>query len=274
MPAILTLTSDFGLEDAYVGAMKGVILSAAPDVRLIDITHAVGPQDVMEAAWVLRQTVPLFPAGTVHLAVVDPGVGTRRRPIACTIAGHTFVGPDNGLFSLLLGADALGPDEPGTVVSLDRPEAWRVAEPSRTFHGRDIFAPVAARIASGCSLEEVGTPVAADSLVRLQWVRPLADDQGVRGWVMHIDRFGNAITNIPASLVEHHRGDRAVRCYAGSTILDDIGETYASVASGEPLVVVGSSGQLEVSVNAGNAAELLSLIKGSAVNIVFADRRP
>jgi S-adenosyl-L-methionine hydrolase (adenosine-forming) len=273
VPALLTLTTDFGLEDAYVGAMKGVVATHAPEVRVVDITHAVAAQDVMEAAWVLRQAVPYFPEGTVHLAVVDPGVGTGRRPIACRIAGHIFVGPDNGLFSLLLGPDVLGPEVPESVVALDRPSLWRTASPSRTFHGRDVFAPLAARLANGARLEDIGTPVPPDSLMRLQWVRPRADEQGVQGWVMHIDHFGNAVTNIPASLVDDHRAGREVRCYAGSTILDGIRETYASVASGEPLVLVGSTGHLEVSVNSGHAAELLSLIKGSAVSIVFGDRR-
>lgn len=272
---LLTLTTDFGTDDAYVAAMRGVIATLAPEVRTVDVTHAVAPQDVMEAAWALRQAVPFFPPGTVHLAVVDPGVGTSRRGIACRIAGHTFVGPDNGLFSLLLGEDALGPEAPEALVVLDRPEAWRTPDPSPTFHGRDVFAPVAARLAAGTPLEAVGSAADPASLVRLHWVRPRADEEGVQGWVVHVDRFGNAITNIPATLVAAYAGGRPLRCYAGSAILHGLRRTYADVAPGEPLLLVGSSGYLEIGINGGHAARLLSLAKGSPVSLVFGEpRRP
>lgn len=263
---LLTLTSDFGLADAYVAAMKGVILSIAPECRMVDISHGVAPQDVMGAAFVLRGAVPYFPEGTVHLAVVDPGVGSERRPIAARIDGQVFVGPDNGLFSLLLASGA----EPEAVVVLDRPAYWRTAEPSRTFHGRDIFAPVAAHLAAGRTLDEVGSR--AERLKRLHWVRPLADEQGLRGWVVHLDHFGNAVTNIPGALLAAHRDGRGTKCYVGSTILDGVHSAYSDVAEGEPLALVGSSGHLEISVNGGDAGRLLSIQKGSAVSIVFVDR--
>ena len=152
---------------------------------------------------------------------------------------------------------------------LDRPGFWRTPEPSRTFHGRDIFAPVAAHLAAGRTLDEVGSRT--DRLQRLHWVQPRADAEGLQGWVAHIDRFGNAITNIPASLLVAHRTGRPLKCYIGSTILDGVHETYADVDPGEPVVLVGSSGQLEVGVRDGDAAALLSIHKGSAVNIVFGD---
>jgi S-adenosyl-L-methionine hydrolase (adenosine-forming) len=265
---LLTLTTDFGLTDPYVAAMKGVILSIAPGVRMVDVTHGVGAQDVMGAAFVLRGAVPFFPEGTVHLAVVDPGVGSERRPIAARIGGQVFVGPDNGLFSLLLGAEPEA--EPEAVVVLDRPAFWRTAEPSRTFHGRDIFAPVAAHLAAGRALDEVGSR--AERLKRLHWVRPLADEQGLRGWVVHLDHFGNAVTNIPGALLAAHRDGRGVKCYVGSTILEGVHHAYSDVAEGEPLALVGSSGHLEVSVNGGDAARLLSIQKGSPVNIVSVER--
>lgn len=273
MPALITLTTDYGSTDHYVATMKGVIAAIAPSVQTIDVSHAVTPQDVMEAGWMLRQSVPYFPEGTIHLAVVDPGVGTARRAIACRMAGHVFIGPDNGLFSLLLGDDALGVEHPDVLVELDRPEFWRNSNPSSTFHGRDIFASVAAHIASGRSLEEVGTPLSPDSMVRLRWVLPLADSQGLQGWIVHIDHYGNAITNIPGQLIESFRKKRDIRCYAGAAIIDGISETYAEVEPGEPLAVIGSSGHLEVCVNRGNAADLLSLHRGSAINLVFSDRR-
>jgi S-adenosyl-L-methionine hydrolase (adenosine-forming) len=270
---LLTLTTDFGTQDAYVATMKGVIASVSREIRTIDITHSVGVQDVMAAAWLLLQAIPFFPPSSVHLVVVDPGVGTKRRAVACRIAGHTFVGPDNGMFSLLLGDDGLGPAAPEEVVVLDRPEWWRTPRPSHTFHGRDIFAPIAAHLACGHTLLEVGTPAPPASLVRMQWVRPRADEQGIQGWVVHIDRFGNAITNIPGALVEAYRAGRSIRCYAGATVLSGLSQTYADVETGEPLVLVGSSGNVEVSVNGGDASTLLSIRKGSAVQVVFVEPR-
>ena len=262
---LLTLTTDFGLDDAYVAAMKGVALSIDAGLRLVDLSHGIGPQDVMGAAFVLREAAPFFPPGTVHLAVVDPGVGTERRALALRIGEQFFVGPDNGLFSLLL--DGVQPD---AIVVLDRPAFWRTPTPSATFHGRDIFAPAAAHLAAGRALAEIGSPT--DEIKRLHWVQPLADDQGIRGWVVHVDRFGNAITNIPAALLAEHRGERSVKCYVGSTILAGVHRTYADVEAGEPVVLAGSSGLLEVGVRGGNAAQLLSIPNGGAVNVVFGDR--
>ena len=269
---ILTLTTDFGLDDAYLAAMKGTILSVAPDCRMVDLSHGVAAQDVMGAGFVLRGAAAYFPPGTVHLAVVDPGVGTDRHPIAARIGGQTFVGPDNGLFSLLLNPSPGSghASEPEAVVVLNRPDFWRTPAPSATFHGRDIFAPVAAHLAAGRTLAEVGTPTQA--FRRLHWVEPLADAEGIQGWVVHIDRFGNAVTNVPGDLLAARRAGRAFKCYVGSAILNGLHRTYADVDEGEPVALVGSAGLLEVSINGGNAARLLSIQKGSAVNVVFADR--
>ena len=264
--SIITLTTDFGLRDAYVAAMKGVMLSIHSEARLVDVTHQITPQDVMEAAFVLRQTVPFFPPETVHLVVVDPGVGTERRPIALRHGRHTFVGPDNGLFSLLLDEEP-----PEALVTLDREAYWRGGTLSTTFHGRDLFAPVAAHLAAGRALEEVGT--LAESLQPLHWALPIADDQGIRGWVVHVDHFGNAITNIPRPLFRSQQHDRPLKCFAGNAILHDVHPTYGAVPAGEPLLLFGSSGFLEIAVNAGNAADLLDIHKGTPVNVVFMDNR-
>lgn len=261
---ILTLTTDFGTRDAYVAAMKGVILSRCPDVRLVDVTHQITPQEVLEGAFVLQGAVAHYPAGTIHLVVVDPGVGTHRRAVALRHGDQRFVGPDNGLFALLL--DGAPPDE---LVVLDRPAFWRTPEPSATFHGRDIFAPVAAHLAAGRALTDVGTP--ADALEPMHWALPIADEQGVQGWVIHIDRFGNCITNISRSLFEERRAHRRVKCYAGSTVLKDVQTTYGAVAAGEALTLFGSSGFLEIAVNAGNAAKLLGIRKGASVSLIFVD---
>jgi S-adenosylmethionine hydrolase len=246
--------------------MKGTILSLEPRAHLVDITHQVTPQDIMEAAFVLRGAYPYFPPGSIHLAVVDPGVGTARRAVALRSNGHLFVGPDNGLFTLLL--DGAEPDE---AVVLDRPAFWRIPGPSTTFHGRDIFGPVAAHLAAGRTLAEVGTP--AEALTPLHWALPIPDDQGIQGWVVHLDRFGNAVTNIPHDLFLEQRRRRPMKCFIGNAILREVHPTYGAVAPGEPLVVFGSQGFLEVAVNAGNAAELLSIHKGAPVNIVFLDDR-
>jgi S-adenosylmethionine hydrolase len=248
--------------------MKGAMWQVLPAARLVDVSHAVAPQDVMEAAWVLGQTLPYYPAGTIHLVVVDPGVGTARRALAARLGEHVIVAPDNGLLPLV--ADIAGL-EPAEVVALDRPEYWRVPAPSDTFHGRDVFGPVAAHLASGRTLAEVGTPV--EDLTPLYWALPIADESGVRGWVVHVDRFGNCITNVRGEVLERHRAERPVRCYAGGAILDGLARTYADVADGEPLALIGSAGFLEISVNGGNAAALLALDKGHSVQIVFPDPR-
>jgi S-adenosylmethionine hydrolase len=279
LPAV-TLTTDFGLRDSYVAAMKGGMLSVEPRLRLIDVSHEVAPHDVMEAAFLLRQVVPFYPPGTIHLAVVDPTVGTDRRAVAARFQvhgrPHYFVGPDNGLLALLvegMAGDA-APAAGGVrgieaVVELDRPEFWRLARPSRTFHARDVFGPVAAHLAAGRALEDLGTPV--EELRHLLWAIPIADDEGVRGWVVHIDRFGNCVTNIPGELIEGDPRAVTAKCYVGGTVLRGIHRTYADVASGEPLMLVGSADFLEVGVNGGNAASLLTIRKGSPVDLVYGE---
>ncbi len=265
MAVIVTLTTDFGTRDGYVAAMKGAMLSARPGVTLVDVTHEITAQDVMEAAFVLRQVVPSFPAGSVHLAVVDPGVGTARRAIAARFEidgrAHTFVGPDNGILPLLAG------EAVREIAELDKPHAWHADPPSSTFHGRDIFGPVAARLASGATLAEVGTP--AESAAAMHWPLPRIDDQGVDGMVIHVDGFGNCITNITRADLEAHRQGRAFKCYAGSTVLQSHHHTYAEVGQGDPLSLFGSSGLLEIAVNCGDAAELLSLRRGASVSVIY-----
>ena len=286
MPRTLTLTTDFGTRDAYVAAMKGVMLNVCPGLRFVDVTHDISPQDVMEAAFVLRQAAPFFPEDTVHLVVVDPGVGTERKPVALRHDGRWFVGPDNGLFALVLGDDA-----PDAAVVLDEPAVWRTPAPSTTFHGRDLFAPAAAHLAAGRPLASLGSPL--NTLTPLRWAQPIADEEGVQGWTVHIDRFGNCITNVSRGLIEAHARsaadsaggapagatsapevsvfDQPVKCFVGSTILNAIHPTYGAVAMGEPLLLFGSSGFLEIAVNGGNAAELLGIRKGETVNLVFQD---
>lgn len=261
MPPIITLTTDFGTRDAYVAAMKGTIASMHPDARIIDITHDISPQDVMEAAFVLKQAYPFFPPDTVHVAVVDPGVGTARRGIAVQSGGQYFVGPDNGLLALVQDS----PFEEAVV--LDRPDFWRVKTPSSTFHGRDVFAPVATHLARGIKLTDMGSRI--ESLSPLHWALPIVDQQGFQGWVVHIDRYGNCITNVTAGDFVELRRDRGMKCITGGVILRELFSTYAEVDSGEPVLLANSSGLLEIAVNGGSAAQLFGIRKGASVKIVF-----
>lgn len=270
----ITLTTDFGTEDGYVAAMKGTILQICPEVQLIDVTHEISPQDVMETAFVLQTARPFFPDNTVHLVVVDPGVGTDRRAVALRHGSHWFVGPDNGVFPLVLNEEP-----PDAVVELDDPDAWRTTAPSATFHGRDIFAPAAGHLAAGAALNSIGSPL--ESLEPLRWAEPITDEQTVQGWVIHVDRFGNCITNIrrPTLAAALDRDEESlsvsdlppIKGYAGNTVVETVRPTYGAVAEGEPLLLFGSTGFLEIAVNSGNAAELLDIRKGDSVKLSFED---
>lgn len=262
MSAIITLTSDFGLQDSYVAQMKGEILKIAPQVRLVDVTHEIQPQDVRRAAIVLREIVPSFPAGTVHLAVVDPGVGSARRPVAVEMADQRFVGPDNGLFALIARDWP-----PRRVVQLDRPETWRARSDPRpqsyTFHGRDVFAPVAARCSLGIDLESLGT-LTTEPLCPIDWPDPQHRGNHLVGEVIAIDRFGNLMTNVPASWLQGARPD----CWTfriGQHSVAGLHCYYAEVDTQRPIALIGSSGLLEIAVRDGSAAHQWGVSVGNTV---------
>lgn len=257
---VITLTTDFGLEDYYVGAMKGVMLNIAPDARFVDISHEIPPQDIMAGAWVLQNTVDLYPENTVHLTVVDPGVGTERKPVALKIGDHFFVGPDNGLFSLLTK------DNDFEAVHLTNSDFWPSSQ-SNTFHGRDIFAPVAAHLSAGVELTELGEPL--NELETYRWASPVADKDGLEGWIIHIDKFGNLITNLSAGIIEEVIGQQNIKIYVGNTILTDIVDTFADVVEGEPAAYIGSSGMLEIAINKGDAQQMLGVKKGAQISLVL-----
>ncbi len=267
---MITLTTDFGTKDAYVAAMKGVMLGISPEARLVDVTHEISPQDVMEAAFVLREAIPYFPDGAVHLVVIDPGVGTERRPVALRAKGHWFVGPDNGLFPLVLNNAT-----PDAIVELNNRRRWRTETPSTTFHGRDIFAPAAAHLAAGRSLSDLGTAV--DTLTPLRWAQPRVDEDGIQGWIVHIDHFGNCITNISQALFDDHLPAHrsstasAFKCFVGNATFRQTHVTYGAVSEGDPLLLFGSSGHLEIAINGGNAADRLNLRTGDSVDVVYQD---
>lgn len=260
MRSIVTLTTDFGLQDYYVSAMKAVMLGIAPEVRLVDISHEVPDQDIMAGSWVLQNSAPLFPSNSVHLVVIDPGVGTDRNPIALKVDDQYYVGPDNGIFSLLTE------DKEFEAVRLTNSDYWHTKR-SNTFHGRDIFAPVAAHLSNGVPLNELGEPL--NELKTYRWASPIADKDGLQGWIIHIDKFGNLVSNLKESLIEDVIGDQSVKIYVGNMILDELLPTFGSVPEGEPVAYIGSSGMLEVGINKGDAAEMMSVKKGAPISLVL-----
>jgi S-adenosylmethionine hydrolase len=256
---IITLLTDFGLEDGYVAAMKGVIAGIAPDADVVDVTHLVPPQDVASGRFRLLTATPYFPPGTVHLAVVDPGVGTGRRAVAVrSSSGSLLVGPDNGL---LLGA--LEADPAVAAVELSEPRFWRTPSPSATFHGRDVFAPVAAHLARGVALEFLGPAVAPDSLVKLELPAWRAVPGGAEGAIQAVDGFGNLISNVPDMALSGHGAWTA--SIAGRTFTGR--RTYGDVPPGEALALVGSHGFVEIALCQGDARKALGGAIGTAVAI-------
>ncbi|HHS96708.1 MAG TPA: hypothetical protein ENK08_02230 [Chloroflexi bacterium] len=272
---VIALTTDFGTADGYVGVMKGVILSIVPEVHLVDLSHEIPPQDVRRAAFVLYTAVPFFPPGTVHLAVVDPGVGTERRAIAVQTPQGFFVGPDNGLFTYVL-AEA----EEWKAVGLEEP-AYRLPEVSGTFHGRDVFAPAAAHLARGVPLERLGSPVTDPVLLPLP--RLTVGEDRVEGEILHVDRFGNVITSV--GRLRWNGGDlvltpafrqaasslqfaaREVAVEVGGERIRPVRRTYGEVGVGEKLALVGSTGFLEIAVRQGNAARALGVHPGDPITL-------
>ena len=288
---IVTLTTDFGTADGYVGTMKGVILDIAPQAQLADITHEIAPQDVGQTAYVLYTAYRFFPSRSVHLVVVDPGVGSARRPIAVRLSHGTFVGPDNGVFSYVMAEESVE-----TIVEL-ADTRYRLPWVSQTFHGRDIFAPAAAHLAAGVPIQELG-PAVSDP-VTLPIPHLEIGPQGVSGEVLHTDHFGNVITSIgrllwrgdelslaPAFQQQSNRvmpqpharlaAYEAVVVARGSSPdgsprqnreIRGVHRTYADVEPGEVLALVGSEGHLEIAVREGNGAERLGLQPGDPVEL-------
>jgi S-adenosyl-L-methionine hydrolase (adenosine-forming) len=263
---IITLTTDFGIQDEYVGVLKGVILGIDPEARVVDISHHIAAHDVVGAAFLLKSVFAWFPAGSIHAAVVDPGVGTRRAIVAARLAGHVFIAPDNGLLNPLI--DTYGVDE---LVSVQN-SAFFSQPLSRTFHGRDIFAPVAAHLAGGTALREFGPALEPSQLTTLNWPRPHIDADGrLEGHVVWVDRFGNLVTDIHDDLIKAlaPEGNGAdLRIHAGGMTLHGLASSYAQALEGEPVAIIGSRDCLEIAVNQGSAEKLLSMGKGSPVQVL------
>ena len=263
---IITLTTDFGQTDSYVGAMKGVILGIAPEARIVDVTHNVHPQDIYQAAYMLQTFYRYFPIGTVHLIVVDPGVGSTRRAIAVETPEAWFVAPDNGVLTdVWRDAVKRWSTEEYRAVELTDQRFWR-AELSKTFHGRDIFAPVAAHLARGTPLEQFGPGLIA--LTEAELAGPMFEpDQGLVGRVVHIDHFGNCITNITSWHVQQGGLDQNLTVEINNHTVTGLMQTYADVPVGALLALIGSSDQLEIALRNGNAADLLRANVGDVVRV-------
>jgi S-adenosylmethionine hydrolase len=254
---LIALLTDFGLRDHYVGTMKGVALGICPEASLIDISHDIAPQDVLGAALELVDAYRYFPSGTIFLVVVDPGVGSTRRAIAAEAGQYRFVAPDNGVLSAVL--DQVPPER---VVELTESKYAR-SPISKTFEGRDRFAPAAAWLANGVQIPSLGRP--APSFVRLNLPRPRTTEAGVDGEVLRVDRFGNLITNIDIGILGSLAGKIAVRI--GSHVIPQIVSTYASAKPGELCALVGSSDRLEIAVSGGSAAEMLGIGRSAVVQL-------
>jgi S-adenosylmethionine hydrolase len=263
--SIITLTTDFGLNDHFIGAMKGVMLEIAPDAQIVDISHAVQPFDILDGALTISQAYSYFPSGTVHMVIVDPGVGTARRPVMMTGERHLFVAPDNGVLSLIYDRE-----ERKSVRHITA-EHYFLQPLSNTFHARDIFSPIAAYLAKGVEADRFGEEIT--DYVRFGAPRPKpVDERTLRGVVLKVDRFGNLITNITPKDAPQLFGAApptfkiAIGAKAPAT---RICANYAEGTPGEVFGILGSMGFLEIAANRGSANQLLSAGKGSEVNVVM-----
>ena len=259
---LITLLTDFGVADHYVASMKGVILGICPDANLIDISHEVTPFSISEGAYTLARAWQCFPKGTTHLAVVDPGVGSARRPILAEVAGHRFVAPDNGLLSMILHAN------PGAKVRDIAASRYFLEPVSNTFHGRDIFAPVAAHLAKGQAAAKLGKPITDPILA--DFTKPTQSSPGRwTGHVLKIDRFGNIVTNLDWATFRKIAKSR-FKLNLGRRTVTHYYPTYAAAPAGQLFAINGSSGYLEVSLHQASAAMATTAKPGAAIALYIA----
>lgn len=256
---IISLMTDFGLKDGNVGVMKGVIWGICPQAQIADLSHTIQPQNVPEAALILFRSAPYFPKDTIHVVVVDPGVGTARRPIVAQIGPQRYVCPDNGVLTMIL--ERAGQEGwPVEIVHLDKPQYW-LNEISHVFHGRDVFAPIAAHLASGVPLHALGTPI--HDPVKLALPKPQRTENGWRGEVIHVDHFGNVASNIRSEqLHETHAEKSGIIVRVAGAEIHGLVDTFGERPEGELIALLGSTGNLIVSVVNGSAADRLKVKVG------------
>lgn len=257
---LITLTTDFGYKDAFVGIMKGVIFAINPKAQIIDLSHAIPAQDITAGALTLRYAVSYFPRRTIHVAVVDPGVGTARRPLLIESDGSYFIGPDNGIFSLTVAGK-----QPNRIVHLSNPN-YRLQPTSATFHGRDIFAPAAAHLSLGVDPGDFGTSL--ESMVELSLPKVSRNERQINAKIIYIDGYGNLFTNVSEHDLTGLPIDRLmIRC--GSSKIIGLAQSYASTRAGEHVAVINSWGMLEVALSKGSAHEVSGLEIGDKVTLTW-----
>jgi len=256
---LITLLTDFGVQDNYAGVMKGVIARINPRLNIVDITHEIPPHNLDAANFCLMTSYPYFPSGAVHVAVVDPGVGSERRAVAIELATGFLVGPDNGIFTGILNREQII-----KAVELTNSEYWLSQEPSTTFHGRDIFAPAAAYLATGTLFSKLGSEIDPATLIHFVMPACTETDAGITGYIQYIDRFGNLITTIPATYVK----DRQWSITAGGKRIPGY-KTYGDTRPGNILAIEGSHGFIEIAMNSGNARSVLKIGYRSHVRLVI-----
>lgn len=255
---IITLTTDYGVNDHLVGTMKGVILKINPDVTIVDITHNVAAFDLLDGALAIGSAYSYFPPKTVHVVVVDPGVGTERRPLLVSAQNQYFIAPDNGVLSMIFER------EDNVVVRHANVEHYYLSPVSKTFHGRDIFAPVAAWLTKGWQTPAMGDEIA--DYKKFSMPKPKTADGGLKGVVLRVDAFGNLITNFRAEhLGENVQENGNFRMHLGSHTITKLVDTFSRGAAGEPIAYIGSSGFVEIGINKGSAARSLALGRGTPV---------
>ena len=256
---IITLLTDFGTKDHYVASMKGVILNINPQCLLIDITHQVNPHDVWEGAFILANAYSYFPRGTIHLSVVDPGVGEARKPLLLVTQNYCFVGPDNGLFTMVTQKECVK-----QIIALDK-QKYHLSNVSTTFHGRDIFAPVAAHLSLGTKPNALGHKI--DSLLWLGFEGPFIKEGKLLGEILHVDTFGNLVSNIDEGKLFRFIRGRPFVIRVGKKVISGLKKGYWEGKRGEPIALLGSAGFLEVSVREGSAQKTLKLKRGDPIQI-------
>ena len=263
-PPIVTLTSDFGLNDHFVGTMKGVILNIAPEAKIIDICHSVQPFDILDGALTIAQAYSYFPAGTIHVVVVDPGVGSARRPLMVSTERHYLVAPDNGVLSLILDR------EERVKVRHITMQHYFLQPLSNTFHGRDVFAPVAGYLAKGVDGEKLGDEIS--DYVRFSAPRPkAAGEKTMRGVILKVDRFGNLVTNFTLQDVPalFQTPPLPFKIVIGNREITELHNTYSEALPNELFGILGSMGYVEIAASRASAAQLLGVGKGTEVHIVL-----
>lgn len=257
--AIITLTTDYGTDDHLVGTLKGVILKINPEVTIVDITHHVTPFDLLDGALAIGAAYAYFPPKTIHVVIVDPGVGTERRPLLVSGQNQYFIAPDNGVLSLIYDRE-----QSNMVVRHANAEHYFLQPLSKTFHGRDVFAPVAAWLSKGWQTASMGDEI--QDYKRLAIPKPKPSEAGVKGLVLKIDPFGNLVTNFRAEdLSSEAQNGGGLKMQVGTHAVNQLVDTFAHGKAGEPVAYIGSSGYLEIAINKGNAARTLSVGRGAAV---------